>query len=235
MFNFNQVGDFEPAPPTGATSVSSADELARQLCKALKAEPESVVYWSARARDFTAFIEAMDTRGTCISDDITVLGGNELTNVAQTGAFNNKDWLRLYYSAHRLPATDPRVSDKTRQFVDAYNAFVQRTTEGADPWIQDGHSAVSYDAFHVLSQAVDQARLRDESVSRESVLVALGGGVTFNGATGYVSYDQGNNAPPGDKTLVLLRQLADRPEAVVVCGAYKQGASSKAEGPPCAP
>ncbi|WP_330306110.1 MULTISPECIES: ABC transporter substrate-binding protein [unclassified Streptomyces] len=234
VFNFNQVGDFEPAPPTGATSVSSADELARQLCRALKAEPESVVYWSARARDFTAFIEAMDTRGTCISDDITVLGGNELTNVAQTGAFNNKDWLRLYYSAHRLPATDPRVSDKTLQFVDAYNAFVKRTTKGADPWIQDGHSAVSYDAFHVLSQAVDQARLRDESVSRESVLVALGGGVTFNGATGYVSYDQGNNAPPADKTLVLLRQLADRPEAVVVCGAYRQGASSRAEGPPCA-
>lgn len=233
VFNFNQAGDFEPAPPTGATSLSSSDELARQLCKALRAEPESVVYWSARARDFKAFIDSMDTQGTCIDNDITVLGGNELTNVAQTGAFNNKDWLRLYYSAHRLPASDPRISDKTRQFVDDYNAFVHRTTKGADPWVQDGHSAVSYDAFHVLSQAVDQARLRDESVSRESVLVALGAGVTFNGATGYVSYDQGNNAPPVDKTLVLLRQLADRPEAVVVCGAYEQGASSRAQGPPC--
>ncbi|GGJ22096.1 ABC transporter substrate-binding protein [Streptomyces brasiliensis] len=233
VFNFNQDGDFEPAPPAGATSVSSADELARQLCKALKEQPESVVYWSARARDFTAFIDAMDNQGTCIGDDITVLGGNELTNVAQTGAFNNKNWLRLYYSAHRQPASDPRVSDKTRQFVDDYNAFVQSTTKGTDPWVQDGHSAVSYDAFHVLSQAVDQARLRDESVSRESVLVALGAGVTFNGATGYVSYDQGNNAPPVDKTLVLLRQLADRTEAVVVCGAYEQGASSRAQGPPC--
>ncbi|MEU6276833.1 ABC transporter substrate-binding protein [Streptomyces populi] len=233
VFNFNQDGDFAPAPPTGAINISSADDLSRQLCKALTAEPQSVVYWSARARDFTAFINAMDTRGTCVGNDITVLGGNELTNVAQTGAFNNKNWLRLYYSAHRLPATDPRVSDKTRQFVDDYNVFVRATTKGTDPWVQDGHSAVSYDAFHVLSQAVDQAGLRDRSVSRVSVLVALGAGVTFNGATGYVSYDQGSNAPPVDKTLVLLRQLADRPTAVVVCGAYDQGASSGTQGPPC--
>lgn len=235
VFNFNQEGEFEPAPPSGATSVSSADELASQLCKALKAEPKSVVYWSARARDFTAFINAMDTQGTCIQHDITVLGGNELTNVAQTGAFNNKDWLRLYYSAHRLPTTDPHVSAKTRQFVSDYNAFVKQTTKGTDPWVQDGHSAVSYDAFHVLSQAVDQASLPDESVSRESVLVALGGGVAFDGATGYVSYDKGSHAPPIDKTLVLLRQLADSPKAVMVCGAYEQGESSHAQGPPCAP
>ncbi|MHA5054207.1 type 1 periplasmic-binding domain-containing protein [Streptomyces sp. SD15] len=234
VFNFNQDGDFDPPPPAGATSVSSADELARQLCKALRTDPESVVYWSARARDFTAFITAMDTRGTCIDDDVTVLGGNELTNVAQTGVYNNKDWLRLYYSAHRMPATDTRASEKTLQFVSDYNAFVGRTTKGTDPWVQDGHSAVSYDAFHVLSQAVDQARLRDESVSRTSVLSVLGGGVTFNGATGYVSYDQGNNAPPLDKTLVLMRQLAERPAAVVVCGAYRQGASSRTQGAPCA-
>ena len=233
VFNFNQDGDFEPAPPAGATSLSSADELARQLCKALTAQPTSVVYWSARARDFTAFISQMDTQGTCIDHPVTVLGGNELTNVAQTGAFNNKNWLRLYYSAHRLPATDLKASAKTRQFVDEYNAFVQSTTKGTDPWVQDGHSAVSYDAFHVLSQAIDQARLYDGSVSRQSVLVALGAGVTFNGATGYVTYDQGNNAPPVDKTLVLLRQLADQPKAVVVCGAYEQDASSHAEGPPC--
>lgn len=233
VFNFNQDGDFEPAPPTGATSISSADELARELCEELKEQPEAFVYWSARARDFTAFITAMDTQGTCIDDDLTVLGGNELTNVAQTGVFNNKEWLRLYYSAHRLPVTDPHASDKTRQFVDEYNAFVRSTTKGTDPWIQDGHSAVSYDAFHVLSQAVDQARLHDEAVSRTTVLAVLGSGVTFNGATGYISYDQGNNAPPTDKTLVLMRQMAQEPQVVLVCGAYEQGASSSVEGPPC--
>ncbi|MFI0409198.1 hypothetical protein [Actinomadura sp. 3N508] len=236
VFNFNQEGLFENAPQTvPARNISSADQLASALCDALKAEPASVVYWSARARDFTAFINAMDSQGTCIGHDITILGGNELTNVALTGAFNDKDWLRLYYSAHRLPATDKRASDKTRKFVDEYNAMVRETTKGTDPWVQDGHSAVSYDAFHALSRAVDQAgRVLNGNVTPQSVLVALGGGITFDGATGYVSYRKDINAPPADKTLVLLRQLADRPEAVVVCGAYKPGTSSGKQGPPCA-
>jgi hypothetical protein len=232
VFNFNQDGDFGHQP-AGAPNLSSADVLAERLCQTLEEEPDSVVYWSARAKDFTAFITAMDTQGTCIGHDVTVLGGNELTNVAQTGAFADKDWLRLYYSAHRLPVTDPAASAKTRQFVAAYEAFVRSTTKGIDPWRQDGHSAVSYDAFHVLSQAVAEAWLRDRDVSRRSVLIALGGGVAFDGATGYVSYDQGGNAPPVDKTLVLLRQLGNRPEAVLVCGAYTEGALSQPQSAPC--
>ncbi|MFF9815071.1 ABC transporter substrate-binding protein [Streptomyces sp. NPDC014006] len=235
IFNFNQDGDFDPQPPGGAPNLSSADVLAEQLCQALAEQPESVVYWSARAKDFAAFITAMDTRGTCIDRPITVLGGNELTNVAQTGAFANKNWLRLYYSAHRLPVTSEYASDRTRMFVSAYDDFVRAGARGIDPWRQDGHSAVSYDAFHVLSQAVAQAWLRDKEIKRSSVLVALSGGVHFNGATGEVSYGQGGNAPPVDKTLVILRQLGDEPKAVLVCGAYDENRSSRTEGPPCAP
>ncbi|MGC9535602.1 ABC transporter substrate-binding protein [Streptomyces sp. UG1] len=233
VFDFHQDGDFGPAPLRGAVSQPDADLLARALCDALEDKPDSVVYWSARAKDFTALINSMDTAGTCTARDVTVLGGNELTNVAQTGAFANKDWLRLYYSAHRLPADDPDASDRTRQFVAEYDAYVRDTTEGTDPWRQDGHSAVSYDAFHVLSQAVRQAGLRDPDIDRESVLLVLGTGIAFNGATGYVSYD-GANAPPHDKTLVLLRQSGNHPEAVLACGAYRQGQSSEAQGPPCA-
>ncbi|MEV6589752.1 ABC transporter substrate-binding protein [Streptomyces acidicola] len=234
VLNFNQGGDFTPAPASGAENLKSADVLARRICEALGQEPESVVYWSARARDFTAFVNSMHREGTCTTDDITVLGGNELTNVAQTGVFKDKDWLRLYYSAHRLPSTDERASAKTRQFVDDYTDFVERTTEGTDPWRQDGHSAVSYDAFHVLSQAVTGARRADPDVSRQSVLLELQNGVRFDGATGFVSYAEDVHSPPVDKTLVLLRQLANLPEAVLTCGAYRQGASSAEQGQPCA-
>jgi ABC-type branched-subunit amino acid transport system substrate-binding protein len=164
---------------------------------------------------------------------VTVLGGNELTNVAQTGAFAEKDWLRLYYSAHRLPDGDRKASDRTVQFVDEYDAYVEDTTGGRDPWRQDGHSAVSYDAFHVLSEAVREAGLTDPAVERKSVRLVLGAGIAFDGATGYVSYD-GANAPPHDKTLVLLRQSGTQPKAVLACGAYRQGESSEDQGPPCA-
>ncbi|MPY63932.1 type 1 periplasmic-binding domain-containing protein [Streptomyces spongiae] len=233
VFNFNQEGDFTPAPPAGTESLTSADVLARRICEALEQEPESVVYWSARARDFTAFVNSMHREGTCTTDDITVLGGNELTNVAQTGVFKDKDWLRLYYSAHRLPSTDDRASAKTRQFVDDYVEFVERTTKGPDPWRQDGHSAVSYDAFHVLSQAVADALQAKPDVSRELVLAKLQNGVRFDGATGFVGYAEDVHSPPVDKTLVLLRQLGNQPEAVLACGAYAQGTSSAKQGPPC--
>ncbi|TPQ16564.1 ABC transporter substrate-binding protein [Streptomyces sporangiiformans] len=233
VFNFNQDNDFEPEPSVPAENLVSADVLARRICQALSQEPDSVLYWSARAKDFTAFVNSMDREGTCTTHSLTVLGGNELTNVAQTGVFKDKHWLRLYYSAHRLPSTDREASGKTRQFFDDYESFVESSTEGTDPWEQDGHSAVSYDAFHVLSQAVADARLADEEVDRRSVLLTLSNGVSFNGATGFVSYAKGVHAPPVDKTLVLLRQLADAPEAVVVCGAYGQGESSQKQDPPC--
>ncbi|MFF1406468.1 ABC transporter substrate-binding protein [Streptomyces sp. NPDC058294] len=232
VFDFNQEGVFGAAPLSGAVSEHGADPLARALCDALGDRPDSVVYWSARAKDFTALINSMDTAGTCTSRDVTVLGGNELTNVAQTGAFADKDWLRLYYSAHRLPTDDPGAGDRTRQFVADYDAYVKATAPGTDPWRQDGHSAVSYDAFHVLSEAVRQAGLADPDIERKSVLLVLQAGIAFNGATGYVSYD-GANAPPSDKTLVLLRQTGDEPKAVLACGAYDQHQSSEAQGPPC--
>jgi ABC-type branched-subunit amino acid transport system substrate-binding protein len=117
--------------------------------------------------------------------------------------------------------------------VAAYDAYVRATTRGTDPWRQDGHSAVSYDAFHVLSEAVREAGVHDPDIDRKSVLLVLGSGIAFDGATGYVSYD-GANAPPHDKTLVLLRQSGNHPEAVLTCGAYRQGESSEVQGPPCA-
>ncbi|MGW0615022.1 ABC transporter substrate-binding protein [Streptomyces sp. NPDC002788] len=234
VFDFNQDGDFDPQTPDGAPTLTSASVLAGQLCKALAEEPQSVVYWSARAKDFTAFISAMDNRGTCVDRPVTVLGGNELTNVAQTGAYAEQNWLRLYYSAHRLPDGYASLSAETRQFLSRYDAFVRTYGAGADPWRQDGHSAVSYDALHVLSDAVNQARSRDERIERRSVLITLAGGITpFNGATGYIAYAPDVNAPPVDKTLVILRQLGTQPQAVLVCGAFDMGESSRKQGPPC--
>ncbi|OIK24040.1 ABC transporter substrate-binding protein [Streptomyces malaysiense] len=235
VFDYNQENQYGGGGPPVTMRTSSADTLTKQLCTALRKQPDSVVYWSARAKDFSAFANAMDRSGTCTDHDITVLGGNELTNVAQTGVFANKEWLRLYYSAHRLPSADRRASTKTGQFVREYTNFVKETTTGADPWQQDGHSAVSYDAFHVLSQAVIEAYQADPTVDRANVLHSLQDGITFDGATGYVSYGADVNAPPVDKTLVLLQQVADQPEAVVACGAYKQGAGYQyqKQGVPC--
>ncbi|URN13852.1 hypothetical protein LUW77_28200 [Streptomyces radiopugnans] len=193
---------------------------------------DPIVYWSARARDFTAFVNAFDKQGTCVKDGLTVLGGNELTNVALTGEYADKAWLRLYHSAHRLPTTDKRASWRTQRFAREYDALVGGPSK-ADPWRHDGHSAVSYDAFHMLSQAVDGAR-SGRDVHRSAVLAVLRGGVSFEGATGYVHRPLSPNRPPADKTLVLLRQTDGGPVVVGVCGAYEGGVKSQDQGPLCA-
>ncbi|MFF4347457.1 ABC transporter substrate-binding protein [Streptomyces sp. NPDC001530] len=232
LVNFSQEGDFTGAPP-GTPKIKSAHDLADTVCEALNGDKPTVVYWSARARDFVAFVNALDTQGTCTHRDVTVLGGNELTNVALTGEFNDKDWLRLYYSAHRVPVEDGHAGAKTKQFAAAYDDFVPGSAED-DPWRDDGHSAVSFDAFHVLSRAADMALSGKGGVDPNAMITALRSGITFDGATGYVSYDQGSNMPPRDKALVLLRQSGSGPLVALACGAYRQGAKSQAQGPPCA-
>ncbi|MBM4793329.1 ABC transporter substrate-binding protein [Streptomyces sioyaensis] len=215
--------------PAGSQKATTPDRLVGQVCQFLKENPRTVVYWTSRAKDFTAFVNAMDVNGTCNENGLTVLGGNELTNVALAGEYDDNSWLRLYYSAHRLPEGDSRASVQTNQFIGRYNHEYPR-----DPWKQDGHSAVAYDAFHTLSTAVDAAHVNDD-VKRDTVVTALRNGVHFDGATGAVKYSEDSNEPPLNKTLVILRQLAAGPRAVVACGAYNPAVLKEKQGPPCPP
>lgn len=231
-----QIIDFPQGPPgtvpAGTPRVGGAAELADRVCEALKSERTSVVYWAARAREFIAFVDALHEKGTCITDDITVLGGNELTNIALTGKFADKTWLRLYHSAHRLPAGARLASAKTKEFVQSYDGYVPGRAKD-DPWRDDGHSAVAYDAFHVLSDASEAARDSRGGVPRETMLAMLRNGVRFDGATGFVAYSGGTPGPPRDKTLVLLRQSGGKPVVVMACGAYREGESGEQQGGPC--
>ncbi|WP_327154642.1 ABC transporter substrate-binding protein [Streptomyces tubercidicus] len=228
VINFSQ-GSQPIGTPAGTQKATTPDRLASQVCEALKAGPDTAVFWTARARDFTAFANAMDVNGTCIEKGLTVLGGNELTNVALTGQYADKRWLRLYHSAHRLPEGDKRASAKTQEFVRLYNRNYAR-----DPWRQDGHSAVSYDALHVLSKAVDDAHTGN-TVDRTAIVTGLRNGISFDGATGFVRYSEFSSGPPEKKTLVILRQSASGPEAVVACGAYSQSVETKQQDPLCRP
>ncbi|MFI6008993.1 ABC transporter substrate-binding protein [Streptomyces sp. NPDC051243] len=228
IVDFSQTG--ASAAGLGIDQVSRPDDLAENVCRKLSQHQESIVYWTARARDFTAFVNAFDRQKTCAADGLTVLGGNELTNVAQTGEYDDNTWLRLYHSAHTLPVTDDRSSDSTKDFVQEYDSWVDGPPE-RDPWRYDGHSAVSYDAFRMLSQSVDRAAKWDLTPS--GVRIVLGTGVTFEGATGSVLKPTEDNRPPADKTLAILRQSADGPVVLAACGAYRPGETYAKQAPPC--
>ncbi len=231
LIDFSQAGDFG-ATPAGTPQFKDARSLAETVCEELRTNGPSIVYWSARTRDFAAFVNALDSKGTCTNKDLTVLGQDELANVALTGALNDKDWLRLYYTGFRIPPDDHLADPNTKQFATAYNQFVPGAAKN-DPWHDNSDAAVAYDAFHVLSRAADMALSDQGGVNPDAMITALRTGITFAGATGYVSYDEGTNQPPRDKTLVLLRQTKYGPVVAVACGAYRMGESSQKQGPPC--
>lgn len=234
QINFVQDGSGQTDAQPGIATYYNAIDVAARVCSEVSMRSDTIVYWSGRARDFTAFVEKFDTQGICAAKHITVLGGNELTNVVQTGVFSHKEWLRLYYSAHRIPAGDSRASGATREFLADYTAFVSAATPGLDPWTNDGHSAVSYDAFHVLSRIADITYGDDADASPADMRkFFVNSVIEFNGATGYIKYAAGVNQPPVDKTLVLLYQVGGSQKAVAVCGAYDQGQSSSFQEPPC--
>ncbi|MFE7119442.1 ABC transporter substrate-binding protein [Streptomyces sp. NPDC057654] len=223
--NFDQSGIV--SDPDANADLDSASSLADSVCDLLKAHPRSIVYWATRARDFSAFLDAMDERSTCTRNGLTVLGGNDLTNMATNGAFNGKQWLRLYYSSHSLPKDDPRATDETKDYARDYDAFVQRV----DPWRQDGRSAVAYDALHALAKAAEIARGSD-NLTTAGIRSAFRS-VEFEGATGYIKF-QNSGDPPYQKTLVILRASAKGPRTVLACGAYAKGETYAKQDRACA-
>ncbi|MDN3028964.1 hypothetical protein [Streptomyces sp. S.PB5] len=83
------------------------------------------------------------------------------------------------------------------------------------------------------SAASHQTGQRYPNINLESVLLALADDITFDGATGHVEHDS-TNAPPRDRTLVLLCQTGNDAETALACGACRHDQSSEAQAPPCA-
>ncbi|AEH08855.1 MULTISPECIES: ABC transporter substrate-binding protein [Protofrankia] len=232
--NFTQKNPSPGDPPPGTLTYTDATELADRICQEISAQPTTIVYWTSRAQDFIAFATSFDTQGTCTTRSVTVLGGDDLASGVQAGVFNKNRWLRLYYSAHRLPAADARISCATKSFIEKYNTFVKDTTKGEDPWINNGTSAVAYDAFHALSRVADITYGSNERADVKTMKYSLPtGGINFNGATGYINYAAGVNQPPVDKTLILVYQTGKNQVTVAACGAYRQDTNSTVQANPC--
>lgn len=213
-----------------AEGVYNTDSLARIVCEEQKDNPGTVVYWAGRAQEFVAFVHAYDRISGRCGDTLTVLGGNDLTNVALTETIRKVTWLQLYYTAHRLPPEDNRVGQMTTNFDTAYKDSV--TDPEADAWREDGHAAVAYDALQVLSTAMDEAK-RAHTLDPSGVSSKLDSGISIDGATGHIEYTKGLTEPPKDKTLVILRRDKGKPVTVAACGAYSKEAKVKEQGPPC--
>ncbi|MEO3754036.1 hypothetical protein [Streptomyces sp. B6B3] len=212
-------GDDEvPAPAD--PDVTMADDildLTESVCELIQEEPGSnpVVYWTSRSREFQAFLDDFGDKTTCEGTRLTVVGGNELTNAAMSGQFTLPPWLRFYYTARSLPVGDDRNSDTTAEFHAAY----AEEFEEDDVWRDDGHQGLAYDAVQVMAMAVNEANRSTDgtNVNRTMVQSSLYYGVEIEGASGHLSFPEGE-AFSVDKPLAVVHLTQDGAEPVLACG-----------------
>lgn len=221
------------APPTGprigyspgnySPDVSSESELDRKysmedvasaVCERVKKEPRTLVYWTSRVREFETFLDGYQN-SQCANEKLTVMGGNELTNAALSGGYADKHWLRLYHTAHTLPANHPNRGAEAREFNSMYGEEFGKK----DLWLNDGHAPLAHDAVRVFAWAARKALTADLTRLdiRNVHQYIVNGSFSMEGATGSIRFT--NGAPrPADKMLTVLHHEEGESGAVLVCG-----------------
>ncbi|SCK48887.1 hypothetical protein [Streptomyces sp. WMMB 322] len=210
--------------------VGTPMEMATEVCRLLKAEARTVVYWAARSNEFSNFLADFDG-GTACNGRVTVLGGNDLTNsvVEKQRPSQNHPGIRLYYAAHALPKSYP-PNLRAETFRADYAAKYK-----TDQWSNDGHAPLSWDAMQVLSHAVDSARQDAEPAAfdRGTVQAALvngpGGEAGVRGASGSLVFGHRGEVPR-NKRLLILHETRRGPEVSLECGVRDSGVEQKAWG-----
>ncbi|MFI8931769.1 ABC transporter substrate-binding protein [Streptomyces sp. NPDC053474] len=243
------VWEHTPQDDTGGPRVAnavrgslatSAPDLARQVCGAVVKEPRTALVWTARANEFTAFLDEMNRlSGEC--PRLTVLGGDDVTNSLLQGEPPRRRFpgLTLYYVAHgsapELRRAAGRSAIEAQEFLQAYDR-VNRRHQWGGAMRADGHPVLAWDALRYLSEAVDEARAtlggnedRLGADQVQSVLYQGLGGGGFNGATGRVdaSGAAGGGRFTPDK---LVFVMSGDGRAKAVCGAMTKSVNAKTWG-----
>ncbi|WP_246097297.1 hypothetical protein [Streptomyces botrytidirepellens] len=225
------------APPPkrkgqGGEWVSHTSQMADSICRRLKEEPRTVVYWAARAHEFENFLDDFDRRTGC-NGQSTVLGGNDLDNavVEQQRPSEKHLRLRLYYAAQALAkGSSPNVKgdDFRRRYHDAY---------GSDLWSNDARVPLASDALGVLSEGINAAYQSAGTApfGRGGVQSALergvGGAEGLRGATGSLIYGEGAKVPVNKRLLILHDTRGGSPEIALECGIRDSRDEAKTWGP----
>ncbi|MGR3934722.1 hypothetical protein [Streptomyces sp. BRA346] len=225
------------APPPkrkgqGGEWVSHTSQMADSICRRLKEEPRTVVYWAARAHEFENFLDDFDRRTGC-NGQSTVLGGNDLDNavVEQQRPSEKHLRLRLYYAAQALAkGSSPNVKgdEFRRRYHDAY---------GSDLWSNDARVPLASDALGVLSEGINAAYQSAGTApfGRGGVQSALergaGGAEGLRGATGSLIYGEGAKVPVNKRLLILHDTRGGSPEIALECGIRDSGDEAKTWGP----
>lgn len=212
------------------TMERGAVDVAESVCEHIQQAKDTptVVYWAARAGDFRAFLDTFGVNSACSGDTLTVVGGNGLATPTHSELYGDS-WLRLYHASHVLPVHAAPRSHVAETLNDAYLGVFGPD----DPWRNDGHTALAYDAMRVLGTAANDAyRFTHDpgAVTRANVQNNLSDGIRMEGASGYLDYRSGEPVSR-DKPLVILYPTDRGSQVVLECGAFARNDRSDRWGP----
>ncbi|ALC20912.1 ABC transporter substrate-binding protein [Streptomyces pristinaespiralis] len=227
----------EPSPVPGGPvgpSVQAVEDLAREVCRAVAAEPRTAVVWAGRGSHFQLFLGEL-ARDARDCPEVSVLGGDDVTNALTE---ERRPWevfagLTLYYVSHgRAPALSG-ASGEAGAFLSAYDrTYANDHGARTGAMRQDAHVALAWDAMRYLAEGVDQAWRgtggNDERLDRgllQAVLYQGLGGGGFDGATGRIeAHGAAGGGRLTEKKLTAVEQGgAKGSRTVLLCGTVARG------------
>ncbi|MFF5568186.1 ABC transporter substrate-binding protein [Streptomyces sp. NPDC012623] len=177
-------------------------------------EQPDVVYFAGRGRDLPDFLAPLSER-QCSRSELTVLSGDDTSQVLQADGFNEvkqsllKGNIKLVYTG----LAHPGAWTKAPRFFDA-NAIGPFLTGGTfrtafrDDKLDDGQAIMAYDAVRTAVKAIRKAvplENSNQKIERKDVMQNLSLLYDANavaGASGWISMK--NNGSPRDKAIPII-------------------------------
>ncbi|MGP3967222.1 hypothetical protein [Streptomyces sp. 6N223] len=221
---FREHGEVEllrqgsPAGGSGDASWETFGALAEDVCARLRAEPATVVFWSGREDDLTAFHDSYS--GHCPLP-LTVLGGDTIaSNLGlEINPLDEDSSLTMYYLAHAVPGLIEEPHGPVERFVEDYEREFNRIDTLGPEALYSGHAALGWDALYVLAEAAEGAYNGGSTPDFDrTAVVSEFDQVEIQGVTGWLNFEE--DRMPQDKPVYILQAGQEEPEVVLQCGAF---------------
>ena len=197
-------------------TISTADDLARGVCQTIDTEKD-LVFYSQRAYDLPAFLDAVEKSTECRGRRITLLSGDDGGGFVASRARLQYKFVQFYYLAFNAPGEQNGVGQR----------FSAEFRSRFGPTPDDGLPMLAFDSFLVAKEAIDEAyRDRNPDFERSVVHVSLAHGeIDFTGASGSLVFNREQRAPKDKPVFVLeaTRQQAGPSLVRLKCGRFANG------------
>jgi len=195
--------------------VSTAEDLAQGVCETIDTEKD-LVFYSQRAYDLPAFLDAVKRSTKCNGQRITVLSGDDGQGFVATQGHLRYPFLQFYYLAFNAPGEQTHIGQE----------FTEEFRERFGPTPDDGLPMLAFDSFRVAKEAIDKAyQPKNRDFERSVVHTKLyDGQVRFIGASGPLAFDAGRRGPKDKPVFVLeTRHRNGRSMVRLKCGKFADG------------